>query len=83
MWDKIKINANENFDNIKTKISDTWKKIKDDKNLSNMSTMIHNTFDNLGNNAKIWGKDLVSNMASGIKNNIGRVTSAVNQWQNK
>lgn len=83
VWDKIKINANENFDNIKTKISDTWKKIKDDKNLSNMSTMIHNTFDNLGNNAKIWGKDLVSNMASGIKNNIGRVTSAVNSVANK
>lgn len=83
VWDKIKINANENFDNIKTKISDTWKKIKDDKNLSNMSTMIHNTFDNLGNNAKIWGKDLVSNMALGIKNNIRRVTSAVNSVANK
>lgn len=83
VWDKIKINANENFDNIKTKISDTWKKIKDDKNLSNMSTMIHNTFDNLGNNAKVWGKDLVSNMASGIKNNIRRVTSAVNSVANK
>lgn len=83
VWDKIKINANENFDNIKTKISDTWNKIKDDKNLSNMSTMIHNTFDNLGNNAKVWGKDLVSNMASGIKNNIRRVTSAVNSVANK
>lgn len=83
VWDKIKINANENFDNIKTKISDTWKKIKDDKNLSNMSTMIHNTFNNLGNNAKVWGKDLVSNMASGIKNNIRRVTSAVNSVANK
>lgn len=83
VWDKIKINANENFDNIKTKISDTWKKIKDDKNLSNMSTMIHNTFDNLGNNAKIWGKDLVSNMALGIKNNIRIVTSAVNSVANK
>lgn len=82
-WDKIKINANEKFDNIKTKISDTWKKIKDDKNLSNMSTMIYNTFDNIGNNAKIWGKDLVSNMASGIKNNIERVTSAVNSVANK
>ena len=83
VWDKIKINANENFDNIKTKISDTWKKIKDDKNLLNMSTMIHNTFNNLGNNAKVWGKDLVSNMASGIKNNIRRVTSAVNSVANK
>lgn len=83
VWDKIKINANENFDNIKTKISDTWKKIKDDKNLSNMSTMIHNTFNNLGNNAKVWGKDLVSNMALGIKNNIRRVTSAVNSVANK
>ena len=83
VWDKIKINANENFDNIKTKISYTWKKIKDDKNLSNMSTMIHNTFNNLGNNAKVWGKDLVSNMASGIKNNIRRVTSAVNSVANK
>lgn len=83
VWDKIRINANENFDNIKTKISDTWKKIKDDKNLSNMSTMIHNTFNNLGNNAKVWGKDLVSNMALGIKNNIRRVTSAVNSVANK
>lgn len=83
VWDKIKINANENFDNIKTKISDTWNNIKNDKNLSSMSDTIKNTFSNLSSKSSNWGKDLVSNMASGIKNNIHKVTSAVNSVANK
>lgn len=82
-WKNIKDNAKEKFDNIKSKITDTWNNIKNDKNLSSMSETIKNTFSNLSSKSSDWGKDLVSNMASGIKNNIGRVTSAVNSVANK
>lgn len=49
----------------------------------NWESSLKNIFSNLGNNASIWGKDLVSNMASGIRNNIYRVTNAVNSVAEK
>lgn len=43
----------------------------------NWESSLKNIFSNLGNNASIWGKDLVSNMASGIRNTAHKVGSAV------
>lgn len=82
-FSSIKEKAGEKFDNIKTKITDSWNNIKNDKNLSVMSDTIKNTFSNLSSKSSDWGKDLVSNMASGIKNNIHKVTSAVSSVANK
>lgn len=82
-FSNIKEKAREKFDDIKTKITDSWNNIKNDKNLSGMSDTIKNTFSNLSSKSSDWGKDLVSNMASGIKNNIHKVTSAVSSVANK
>lgn len=82
-FSNINEKAREQFDDIKTKITDSWNDIKTDKNLSSMSDSIKNTFSNLGKNASAWGKDLADNMASGIKNNIHKVTSAVSSVANK
>lgn len=82
-FSSIKEKVREKFDNIKTKITDSWNNIKNDKNLSSMSDTIKNTFSNLSSKSSGWGKDLVSNMASGIKNNIHKVTSAVNSVAEK
>lgn len=82
-FSSIKEKVREKFDNIKTKVTDSWNNIKNDKNLSSMSDTIKNTFSNLSSKSSDWGKDLVSNMASGIKNNIHKVTSAVNSVAEK
>lgn len=79
----IKEKTMDKFDNIKSKISESWNKIKEDKKLSSMSDTIKNTFSGLGSSASVWGKDLVSNMAAGIKNNIHKVTTAVSSVANK
>lgn len=81
--ENIRSKVKEKFDNIKGKVTETWSNIKNDKNLSSMSSTIHNTFNNLGENASTWGRDLVSNMATGIKNNIHKVTNAVTSVANK
>lgn len=52
-------------------------------NITNWSGDIGSKFSELGSNALTWGKDLVGNMASGIKNNVGKVTSAVSSVANK
>ena len=82
-WENIKGKAKDKFDNIKSKISESWNKIKEDKKLSSMSDTIKNTFSGLGSSASVWGKDLVSNMATGIKNNIHKVTTAVSSVASK
>lgn len=82
-FSNIKEKARGKFDDIKTKITDSWNNIKNDKNLSSMSDTIKNTFSNLSSKSSDWGKDLVSNMASGIKNNIHKVKSAVSSVANK
>lgn len=82
-FSNIKEKAREKFDNIKTKITDSWNNIKNDKNLSNMSDTIKNTFSNLSSKSSDWGKDLVSNMASGIRNTAHKVGSAVQSVANK
>lgn len=79
----IKEKTMDKFDNIKSKISESWNKIKEDKKLSSMSDTIKNTFSGLGRNASTWGKDLATNMATGIKNNIHKVTNAVTSVANK
>lgn len=82
-FSNIKEKARGKFDDIKTKITDSWNNIKNDKNLTSMSDTIKNTFSNLSSKSSDWGKDLVSNMASGIKNNISKVTSAVSSVASK
>lgn len=82
-WENIKGKAKDKFDNIKSKISESWNKIKEDKKLSSMSDTIKNTFSGLGSSASVWGKDLVSNIATGIKNNIHKVTTAVSSVASK
>lgn len=79
----IKEKTMDKFDNIKSKISESWNKIKEDKKLSSMSDTIKNTFSGLGSSASVWGKDLATNMATGIKNNIHKVTNAVTSVANK
>lgn len=49
----------------------------------NWESSLKNIFSNLGNNASIWGKDLVSNMASGIRNTAHKVGSAVQSVASK
>lgn len=82
-FSNVKEKAKEKFDDIKTKITDSWNNIKNDQNLSSMSDTIKNIFSNLSSDSSNWGKDLVSNMASGIKNNIHKVISAVNSVAEK
>ena len=82
-WENIKTIATEKFGNIKDKVSEAWTNITKDKEMSNMMTIIKDKFSNLGQNASTWGKDLVTNMSNGIKNNISKVTSAVNSVASK
>lgn len=51
--------------------------------ISNWGSNTKTTFTDIGRNAKTWGKDLVTNIANGIKNNISKVTNAVNSVANK
>lgn len=51
--------------------------------VANWGNDVRNTFTNLGRNASTWGKDLATNMATGIKNNIYKVTNAVTSIANK
>ena len=44
---------------------------------------VKQSFSKTISNATTWGKDLVTNMSNGIRNNIGKVTSAVNSVASK
>lgn len=52
-------------------------------NISNGLNDAKNTITNWANSAWTWGKDLVDNMASGIRNNISNVTNAVSSVASK
>lgn len=62
-WDGMASNVKTGLGTAKTTI-DTWK------------SGITATLSGLGKNAMTWGKDLATNMASGIRNNISKVTTA-------
>lgn len=50
--------------------------------ISKWGSNLGSTFSDLGRNALTWGRDLVGNIASGIRNNISKVTSAVSSVAN-
>ena len=73
-WTAMKANAAEAWNNIKTTISTRLTEIK---------TSTTDTFTSLKDKAATWGKDLCSNMASGIRNATSKVSSAVTSVASK
>lgn len=80
-WSNASSTISEKVNNMKNSISTGLNNAK--STISIWGDNIKNTFTNLGRNATTWGKDLATNMASGIRNNIGKVTNAVNSVANK
>ena len=80
-WSNASQNVWDSTNNLKYNISVGLNNAKGI--ITNWETNVKNIFSNLGKNASIWGKDLTDNMASGIRNNIGKITSAVNSVANK
>lgn len=84
-WSALKTSISDNNDKIKSNISTAWNNMKttvSDK-LSGIKTSASDTFTNLKNSATTWGKDLCSNMASGIRNATSKVSSAVSNVASK
>lgn len=84
-WSALKTSISDNNDKIKSNISTAWDNMKttvSDK-LSGIKTSASDTFTNLKNSATTWGKDLCSNMASGIRNATSKVSSAVSNVASK
>lgn len=78
-WESIKTDTGEKWENVKSTLSDAWDSMKSTatSKLADIKGSISDTWGNIVSSAVIWGRDLCSNLADGIRSGIGRVKNAV------
>ena len=80
-WSNASQNVNNSVNALKNNISTGLNSAA--SIVFNWGGNIKNTFSNLARDASSWGRDLVENMTSGIKNNIYKISNVANSVAGK